>query len=475
MGAAPEVVRSDNLSAATHKLKDGKGRDFNERYKEILDHYGLKATRTNSYSAHENGVAEQGHRRLKDAVAQALVLRGSSDFESVEQYAKFVRSIVDRRNRLVREKLAGEYPHLRALPHAPVPEYVSYTARVLKWSTIRVDSRTYSVPSRLIGVMVDVRLYPDHVEVYYKGHLAESMERIRGKGKARIDYRHIIGSLVRKPGAFARYRFREQLYPTHTFRLAYDAMCGWKGERADVDYVRILHLAATTMECEVERALRRLAFAYEWQAGGVQAGSRLAGDGVCPDAVVLSGERLASAVHHDGVAGLEFYALFLGNVFKLPAVDRLFNGDIGLSAMLGDVEEHAARKDAVAPCVHSAVVRALEGERVFRLPAVPHAIFVPDMAESVDVCGRCAVIYDAIVVHRRAGIAGPFPDLHVVLRWSRVLRIGRDREGPAEGHGAPLFDQPDSLQALLLVDEVHSASRALVAPAPPVAPLAQVS
>ena len=119
---------------------------------------------------------------------------------------------------------------------APVPEYVSYTARVLKWSTIRVDSRTYSVPSRLIGVMVDVRLYPDHVEVYYKGHLVESMERIRGKGKARIDYRHIIGSLVRKPGAFARYRFREQLYPTHTFRLAYDAMCGWKGERADVDY-----------------------------------------------------------------------------------------------------------------------------------------------------------------------------------------------------------------------------------------------
>ena len=114
---------------------------------EILDHYGLKATRTNSYSAHENGVAEQGHRRLKDSIAQALVLRGSSDFESVEQYAKFVRSIVDRRNRLVREKVASEYPHLRALPHAPVPEYASYTARVLKWSTIRVDSRTYSVPS----------------------------------------------------------------------------------------------------------------------------------------------------------------------------------------------------------------------------------------------------------------------------------------------------------------------------------------
>ena len=107
------------------------------------------------------------------------------------------------------------------------------------------------------------------------------MERIRGAGEARIDYRHIIGSLVRKPGAFARYRFREQMYPSHTFRLAYDAMRGWKGERADVDYVRILHLAATTMECEVERALEAAAtVASEVRLrGGAAAGrSRVSGD-----------------------------------------------------------------------------------------------------------------------------------------------------------------------------------------------------
>ena len=153
-----------------------------------------------------------------------------------DEYTKLLGGIVARRKGLVREKVASEYPHLRALPAAPVPEYVKYRARVRKWSTIRVDSRTYSVPSQLKGVMVDVRLHTDHVEVYYKGHLAESMERLRGKGTALIDYRHIIGSLVRKPGAFAHYRFREQMYPTHTFRLAYDAMVGWKGERADVDY-----------------------------------------------------------------------------------------------------------------------------------------------------------------------------------------------------------------------------------------------
>ena len=158
LGAVPEVVRTDNLSAATHELRDSGGRDFNESYQAILDHYGLKATRTNPRSSHENGVAEQGHRRLKDAIAQALVLRGSSDFESVEAYTRFVRRIVDKRNRLVKEKMTREYPHLNSLPSAPVPEYVSYRARVRKWSTIRVVNRTYSVPSRLIDVIVDVHL-----------------------------------------------------------------------------------------------------------------------------------------------------------------------------------------------------------------------------------------------------------------------------------------------------------------------------
>ncbi|MCE2458923.1 MAG: hypothetical protein J4G14_14110 [Dehalococcoidia bacterium] len=119
-------------------------------------------------------------------------------------------------------------------------------------------NRTYSVPSRLIGTVVDARVYADRIEVYYKGHLVESMERLHGAGEEQIDYRHIVGSLVRKPGAFARYRFREQMFPTRTFKLAYDALCGWKGERADVEYVRILHVAATTMESKVDGALARL-------------------------------------------------------------------------------------------------------------------------------------------------------------------------------------------------------------------------
>ena len=216
-------------------------------------------------------MAEQAHYRLKDALDQTLMLRGSRDFDSAESYTGFVRKVVDRRNRLVQGKLEQERPLLQCLPPAPVPEYVNHQARVRKWSTIQAAGRTYTVPSRLIGKEVQIRLYAERLEVYYKGHLVERMERVRGEREANVNYRHVIGSpgrgrgqaLVRKPGAFARYRFREQMFPTMTFRLAYDALKRWRGERADVEYVRILHLAATTMESTVDSALALLLEAGE--------------------------------------------------------------------------------------------------------------------------------------------------------------------------------------------------------------------
>ena len=169
LGGVPEVVRTDNLSAATHELKGSGGRALNERYAAVLAHYGLRSTRTNPRSSHENGVAEQGHHRLKDAIGQALVLRGSRDFGSVDAYLSFVRQVSDKRNRLVMAKVEHERRHLRSLPPAPVPEYVVYRTKVRRWSTVRVSNHTYTVPSRLIGMEVEVRQYADHLEVYYKG------------------------------------------------------------------------------------------------------------------------------------------------------------------------------------------------------------------------------------------------------------------------------------------------------------------
>jgi hypothetical protein len=263
LGCVPEVIRTDNLSAATHELRRTRGRALNARFSAVLDHYGMRSTRINPGESHENGVVEQANYRLKSALAQALVIRGSRDFIDLSEYRSFVDGIVEGMNRLIEPKLVEERRRLRPLPASPVPEYSVHRPAVRKWSTIRVANRTYSVPSSLIGHTLEVRQYADTLEIYYKGSHIADVERLRGDEDNRIDYRHIIESLVRKPGAFARYRFREQLFPTPTFRLAYDALRRFRGERADVEYVRTLHLAATTMESQVERALVRLLDANE--------------------------------------------------------------------------------------------------------------------------------------------------------------------------------------------------------------------
>ena len=260
MDGVSQVVRSDNTSAATHEMR--RSRALNDDHQALLDHYGLRSTRINRGQNHENGVAEQDHYRLKDAIDQALILRGSRDFDTADDCALFVGQMVQKRNRLVQGKLDQEMACLRPLPPTPMPEYVNYRAQIRKGRTIQVAGRTYTVPSRLTGKEVQVRLYADWVEVYYKDHLVERMERVRGEEEANGNYRHIIGSLVRKPGALTRYRFREQLFPTLQFRLSYDALREWRGERADVEYVRIMHLAATTaattMEATVDSALSLL-------------------------------------------------------------------------------------------------------------------------------------------------------------------------------------------------------------------------
>jgi hypothetical protein len=259
LGGVPEEVRSDNLSAATHELKETGGRSLTERFRAVLDHYRLRSSRIRPGEAHENGVAESRHSRIKPLLAQALVVRGSRDFASIAEWESFAREVIELRvNRPAAARVVAERPLLEPLPSDRVPEYTSFRPVVRRWSTIRVSGRTYSVPSRLIGHEIEARQYHDHVDVLYRGRLIEVLPRLRGAQTCRIDYRHVIWSLVRKPGAFAHYRFREELFPSITFRRAYDALRSGRGDRADVEYVRILHLAAATMECLVEFALQSL-------------------------------------------------------------------------------------------------------------------------------------------------------------------------------------------------------------------------
>lgn len=259
LGGTPHVWRSDNLSAATHQIrKDQPGRKLTERYKQLTDHYGVESTRIKPRKSNENGVVEKGHATLKSALEQALILRGSAEFPSLDAYRAFVKKVVTELNEPCQEFLAQERPHLKALPPAPVPVFSDIRVKVHRSSCIRVGHNTYMVPSRLIGYEVTARVHPDEIEVIYRDQVVVRFERLRGEGKRRINYRYIIDALVAKPGAFARYCYREELFPTLTFRRAYDALQADRGSRADVEYVRILHLAAKTMETEVDLALQIL-------------------------------------------------------------------------------------------------------------------------------------------------------------------------------------------------------------------------
>ncbi|NUQ76892.1 MAG: IS21 family transposase [Polyangiaceae bacterium] len=256
VGGAPEVLRLDNLSAATHELVHTGGRTLTKRFADVVAHYGLSASRIRPGESHENGVAEKAHDLLKSALKQALLLRGSRDFASVEEYLDFVLRIVEQTFHASRhDRIAEERAALRPLPQCRLPEHTRVRVVVRKWSTIYVSKRIYSVPSRLIGHEVEALLYADVVEIRYGGKVVETMPRLRGDQAHRIDYRHVIWSLVRKPGAFAAYRFREDLFPSLVFRRTYDDLRSRRGDRADVEYVRILHLAASTGERRVELAL----------------------------------------------------------------------------------------------------------------------------------------------------------------------------------------------------------------------------
>lgn len=260
LGGVPHQLTIDNMSAATHDLKKGRGRSLNKRFADVCEHLGFeKVRKINVRKANENGAVEVRHRRTKSMIRQALVMRGSVDFASAADYERFVQHTLEHgHNRHIHERVQAERPRLQPLPIKPVATYTTETPKVRRWSTITLRGRIYSVPSRLIGYQVEARLHANHVELRYRGELVETFPRLRGSRQHRVDYRHVIRSLVRKPGAFTNYRFREELYPSLNFRRAYDMLTNSRPERGHVEYVRILNLAATTSEAGVDAVLATL-------------------------------------------------------------------------------------------------------------------------------------------------------------------------------------------------------------------------
>ena len=225
-GGAPQEHRSDSLSAAFKNLAEEE--DFTVRYTALLDHYGMAGTRNNRGVSHENGSVESSHRYLKEAIEQALLLRGHRDFEDRAAYEAFVREAVMRRNRRNAAAFRIEREHLQELPERRSTDFVEEEARVTRCSTFTVRAILYSAPSRLIGHRLKVRLYSDRLDCYLSGALVLTLSRgtrspITGRGRM-IDYRHFIDALKRKPQAFKGLAFRDALFPREAYRRTWEQL-----------------------------------------------------------------------------------------------------------------------------------------------------------------------------------------------------------------------------------------------------------
>lgn len=272
LGRVPLFHQTDHSSAATHKLSKadrakakkngGKSiplRGFNKEYEDFMEHLGMTPRTIAVGEKEQNGDIESANGVLKRRLNQLLILRESRDFEDLAEYQLFIDKAIAKANAARCKRVAEELESMSILQVNRLVEFKELDVRVTSWSTIRVKRNTYSVHSRLIGEQVRVRLFEDRLDVHYNSKLQLTCERVLGEGGSLINYRHIIWSLVRKPGAFERYRYREALFPTVVFRRTYDSLCASLDSRkATVEYLRILKLAADTMESVVELALSKL-------------------------------------------------------------------------------------------------------------------------------------------------------------------------------------------------------------------------
>ena len=261
LGHVPAEHWTDHSSAATHQPGEsqGPGRAFNQEYLDLMSHLGMKPRTIQVGAAHENGDVESLHGALKARLKQHLLLRGSRDFESVEAYQAFLEQVLEKANRARSDRLAEELKRMRVLNCSRLAEYREWQCVVRSSSTISVKRRIYSVPSRLIGETVVVRGYEDRLEVWFHNVLQLTAPWISRDQAHHINYRHVIGTLVRKPGAFRRYRFREDLFPSAVFRWAWEALSESLSERsAEREYLQLLKHAARTMQCDVEKVLGEL-------------------------------------------------------------------------------------------------------------------------------------------------------------------------------------------------------------------------
>lgn len=235
LGGAPREHRSDSLSAAFRNLDADARADLTRRYDALCDHYGMTPSRNNRGVAHENGAIESAHGHLKMAIRDALLMRGSGHFDDLASYRRFVDEVVSRKNRRNAARIDAERAQLRLLPDRRTSDYEETIVTVTSTSSFTLRKVFYTVPSRLIGHRLRVRLHDDRLELFIGGThlmtLARGRAASNGKHGHVVDYRHVIHSLRRKPMALLGMVYRDQLFPRDAYRRTFDHMIEHLPER----------------------------------------------------------------------------------------------------------------------------------------------------------------------------------------------------------------------------------------------------
>ncbi len=259
LGGAPQQHRSDSLSAAFRNLDADAKEDATRGYEALCAHYGMTPTRNNAGVSHENGSIESAHGHIKRALEDELLLRGSRDFDSLAAWRKFVDELVGRRNARNAARIDLERAALKELPPRKTSDYEEARVTVTSSSAFTLRKVFYTVPSRLIGHKLLVRLYDDRLDVFQGGShlltLPRGRSRPNGKHGHVVDYRHVIHSLRRKPMALLNLVYRDQLFPRRAYARAFDALLAQAGEKAVCRTMVSLLALAHERACEAELAI----------------------------------------------------------------------------------------------------------------------------------------------------------------------------------------------------------------------------